>query len=71
MFPSERRDVSQQIGRRRLTVACPGTDDIAEFHRVPEDDDGGEEIHTGDSVMLPFAGTVAYFAAPMETDGSL
>lgn len=61
----------QQIRACRLTVAWPGTDDDAEFHVVPEDNDGGEEIHAGDSVVLLFAGVVAYFAAPMETDGSL
>ena len=71
MFPSEWRDVSQQIGGRRLAIACAGADDIAEFFRVPENDDGGEEIHAGYSVMLPFAGAVAYFAASMETYGSL
>lgn len=71
VFPSQRQDVSQQVGRRRLAVACLGADDVAEFHGVPEDDDGGEEIHAGGSVMLPFAGAVAYFTAPMETDGSL
>ena len=71
MFPSQRRDVNQQIGGRRLTIAGPGADDIAEFHRVPENDDGGEEIHAGDSIMLPFAGAVANFAASMETYGSL
>jgi hypothetical protein len=63
--------VSQQIGGRRLTIACPVADDIAEFFRVPENDDGGEEIHAGYSVMLPFAGAVVDFAASMETYGSL
>jgi hypothetical protein len=63
--------VSQQIGRHGRSVARPSADDFAKFHRVPKDDDGGEEIHAGDSVVLAFAGAVAYFAAPMEPYGSL
>lgn len=35
----------------------------------PEDDDGGEEVHPGDPVMLALGGTVADFAPAMEADG--
>jgi hypothetical protein len=63
--------VGQEIGGRRLTIACSGADDIAKFHRVPENDDGGEAIHAADSVVLPFVGAVAYFVASMETYGWL
>ncbi len=42
--------------------------DLAELHGVPEDDDGGEQIHAGDAVMLAFGGTVADFTAAVEAD---
>ncbi len=44
-------------------------DDFAQLHGVPEDDDGGEEVHPGDPVMLALGGTVADFAPAMEADG--
>jgi hypothetical protein len=25
------------------------------LHRVPEDDDGGEQVHAGDAIVLTFA----------------
>ena len=70
MLPSQRRDMGQEIGRQRLSIAFLVGDDFAELHGVPEDDDGGEQVHAGDPVMLAFGGTVADFTPAMEADGS-
>ena len=38
------------------TAGGPGIDDLAELHGVPEYDDGGEQVHSGDAIVLAFAG---------------
>ena len=53
VLPSEWRDMSQEIGERLPAISSPGSDDVAELHGVPEDDDGGEEIHAGDNPFAP------------------
>src|SRR5690606_12327427 len=42
--------------------------DFAQLHGVPKDDNGGEQVHTCDPVMLAFGGTVADFTPAMEAD---
>ena len=37
---------------------------------IPEDDDGGEQVHAGNPVMLAFGGAVADFSTTMEADGA-
>jgi hypothetical protein len=44
---------------------------LPELHGVPEDDDGGEQVHAGDAIMLPFAGSVPDFTSAVEADGAL
>ena len=46
-------------------------DDFAELHGVPEDDNGGEQVHAGYPVVLSFRRTVADFASPVEADSPL
>ena len=70
MFPAQRRDVSEKVRRDGETIRGPAVDDLAELHRVPEYDDGGEQVHAGNAIMLPFAGSIPDFAASMETDGA-
>ncbi len=58
-------------GRDRAIAAfhrVSGLQRPRQLHGVPEDDDGGEQIHAGDAVMLAFGGTVADFTAAVEAD---
>ena len=47
----------------------PGQDGLAQFQRVPVDDDRGQQVEASDSVMLTRFGSVAQFAALVEVDG--
>jgi len=58
--------MNQQIWRQQFPIAILVCDDLTELHGVPEDDDGGEQIHAGNSVVLAFGGPVADFATAME-----
>ncbi len=60
--------MGQEIGAIAASIAFLVCNDLAELHGVPEDDDGGEQIHAGDAVMLAFGGTVADFTAAVEAD---
>jgi hypothetical protein len=44
----------------------PGIDDLAELHGVPEYDDGGEQVHSGDAIVLAFAGSIPDFTSAVE-----
>ena len=48
-----------------------GQDRLAQLQRVPVNDDSGEQVEAGDTVVLTFAGAVAQFAALVEVDGAL
>jgi hypothetical protein len=48
-----------------------GIDDLAELHGVPEYDDGGEQVHSGDAIVLAFAGSIPDFTSAVEADGAL
>ncbi len=63
--------MGEKIGRRRLASLGHATDDLAETPCVPIDDDGGQEIEAGNSMLLPLGGAVTDFAAPVEADGAL
>ena len=45
--------------------AATGFDGMAKVQGVPIDDDGGEQVETGDPVMLPLRPAVADFALAM------
>lgn len=66
MLPAQRRDMSEKIGWDGSVVSGSAADNISEFHRVPEYDDGGQQVHAGDAIMLAFARSVPDFTAPME-----
>src|SRR3546814_7310956 len=53
------------------TAGGPGIDDLAELHGVPEYDDGGEQVHSGDAIVLAFAGSIPDFTSAVEADGAL
>ena len=48
-----------------------GQDRLAQLQRIPVNDDGGEQVEAGDTVVLTFAGSVAQFAALVEVAGAL
>jgi hypothetical protein len=47
--------MGEEIGRDSGAIGGSAADDIPELHRVPEDDDGGEQVHAGDAIVLTFA----------------
>ena len=53
------------------TAGGPGIDDLAELHGVPEYDDGGEQVHSGDAIVLAFAGSIPDFTSAVAADGAL
>src|SRR3546814_7278971 len=53
------------------TAGGPGIDDLAELHGVPEYDDGGEQVPSGDAIVLAFAGSIPDFTSAVEADGAL
>ena len=63
--------MGEEIGRNGDAISGSVADDISKLHRVPEDNNGGQQVHAGDAIMLPFARSVPDFAAPMEADGAL
>ena len=46
-----------------------GGDGVAEMLGIPVDDDGGEQVETRHTVMLPLGSTVADFTLPPDTQG--
>ena len=48
-----------------------GGDGVAEMLGIPVDDDGGEQVETRHTVMLPLGSTVADFTLPPDTQGVL
>jgi len=71
VFPSQWRDMGEEVRRDDDAVHGAAVDNLPEFHGVPEDDDGGEQVHAGDAIMLPFAGSVPDFTSAVEADGAL
>ena len=71
VFPSQRRDVRKEFDRDLKAGFVPGQDGLAQFQRVPVDDDRGQQVEASDSVMLTLFGSVAQFAARVEVDGAL
>ena len=71
VFPSQRRDVRKEFDRNLKAGFVPGQDGLAQFQRVPVDDDRGQQVEASDSVMLTLFGSVAQFAALVEVDGAL
>src|SRR3546814_16833229 len=53
------------------TAGGPGIGDLGELHGVPEYDDGGEQVHSGDAIVLAFAGSIPDFTSAVEADGAL
>lgn len=59
--PAERRDMGKQFRRHvEAGVAALG-DRMAEMHRIPVDDDDGEQIEPGYAIMLAFCSLVTDF----------
>ena len=71
MLPSERRHVRQEPEVDLFAAGDLLGDDFAELPCVPIDDDGGEEVETGKSVLLSLGRPVSDFAAPVEVDRAL
>jgi hypothetical protein len=63
--------MGEEVRRDDDAVHGAAVDNLPEFHGVPEDDDGGEQVHAGDAIMLPFAGSVPDFTSAVEADGAL
>ena len=59
----------QQFGRGLQPCASAAGDGFAEFHRVPVDDGGRQQVEAGHAAVLSFRRTVAQFALPMEVNG--
>src|SRR3546814_5255068 len=53
------------------TAGGPGIDDLAELPGVPEYDDGGEQVHSGDAIVLAFPGSIPDFTSAVEAEGAL
>src|SRR3546814_7856916 len=53
------------------TGGGPVVDDLSERHGVPEYDGGGEQVHSGDAIVLAFAGSIPDFTSAVEADGAL
>jgi len=47
--------MGEEIRRDDDAVHGASVHDLPEFHGVPEDDDGGEQVHAGNTIVLPFA----------------
>jgi hypothetical protein len=63
--------MGKEMTRDGSSISGSTADDITELHRVPEDDDGRQQIHASDATMLAFARAIPDFTAPMEADGAL
>ncbi len=63
--------MGKQFRWDRIAAGGALRDDLAQLGGIPEDDAGGEQVHAGDAIMLPFAGTVPDLAATVEADGPL
>ena len=63
--------MGKQFRWDRIAAGGALRDDLAQLGGIPEDDAGGEQVHAGDAIMLPFAGAVPDLAATVEADGAL
>ena len=60
----------KEFDRHPKASFVPGQDGLAQFQRVPVDDDRGQQVEASDSVMLTLFGSAAQFAALVEVDGA-
>ena len=63
--------MGEQVVRRIQPFASPGLDGMAEMQGVPVDDDRGQQVESGDPVVLSFGGAVADFALTADAQGVL
>jgi hypothetical protein len=54
----------QKLRRAILPRTFSLCDSLTKLVCVPINDDGSKEVQTGYSVMLPFRGSISYFALP-------
>ena len=63
--------MGEELGLYGLPGVFPLSERFAEMGGIPVNDDGGEQVEPGHTVVLARAGAVAYFAPAPDAEGVL
>ena len=64
MCPTQRRDMRQEFGRTVESRFSPLRDIYPDLFGIPINDDGSQQVQTGDAEVLALRGAIADFALP-------